>query len=147
MSEKMKPWFVTEPGGPMGQWPGVMEQDGRIIAFAVPDKTTAHELINLRAQLAAATARAEAVEAALRRSTNVTPGKETCVLMTLDKWTEWHMRLVAATKRAEDAEAVLATIPMAPLLRIVEAILMGNQPLQFDMDAAERWLKTPPARV
>lgn len=53
----------------------------------------------------------------------------------------------AATKRAEDAEAVLATIPMASLLRIVEALLMRGQPLQFDMDAAERWLKTPPARV
>ena len=47
----------------------------------------------------------------------------------------------AATKRAEDAEAVLAGIPMASLLRFVEAILMQGQPLQFDVDAVERWLK------
>lgn len=53
----------------------------------------------------------------------------------------------AQRKRAEDAEAVLARIPMAPLLRFVEAILMRGQPLQFDVDAVERWLKTPPARV
>ncbi len=56
MSENLRPWFVTEPGGPMGRFPGVMEQGGRIIAFTVPDVTTAKELINLRAQLAAAQA-------------------------------------------------------------------------------------------
>jgi DNA repair exonuclease SbcCD ATPase subunit len=48
----------------------------------------------------------------------------------------------AATKRAEDAEAVLATIPMAPLLRFAEAIVMHGQPLQWDIDAVEKWLKT-----
>lgn len=101
----MKPWFVTEPGSPMGRWPGVMEQDGRIIAFAVPDVTTGMELINLRAQL------------------------------------------VAATERAEKAEAVLANIPMASLLRFVEATLMRAQPLQFDVEAVEKWLESPLARV
>jgi hypothetical protein len=52
----------------------------------------------------------------------------------------------AATQRAEDAEAILATIPMTPLLRIVEALLMHGQPLQFDMDAAERWLQADKRR-
>ncbi len=51
MSENLAPWFVTEPGGPMGQWPGVMEQGGRIIAFTVPDKKTAQELVDLRQQV------------------------------------------------------------------------------------------------
>ncbi len=64
MSEKMKPWFVTEPGGPMGRWPGVMEQGGRIIAFTVPDEKTAKELVDLRAQLATVTADRDATMAA-----------------------------------------------------------------------------------
>lgn len=59
MTENLKPWFVTAPGGPMGRWPGVMEQGGRIIAFNVPDEKTAKELVDLRAQLATATTETE----------------------------------------------------------------------------------------
>jgi len=42
--------------------------------------------------------------------------------------------------RAEAAEAVLADIPMASLLRFVEAILMRGQPLQWDVEAVGKWL-------
>jgi hypothetical protein len=66
VSEKMKPWFVTEPGGPMGRWPGVMEQGGRIIAFTVPDEKTAKELVDLRAQLATATNERDMLRGQLR---------------------------------------------------------------------------------
>jgi hypothetical protein len=62
----MKPWFVTEPGGPMGRWPGVMEQGGRIIAFTVPDEKTAKELVDLRAQLATATNERDMLRGQLR---------------------------------------------------------------------------------
>lgn len=65
MTENLKPWFVTEPGGPMGQWPGVMERGGRIIAFAVPDVTTAKELVTLRAQLAERTEAQQQLQMAL----------------------------------------------------------------------------------
>lgn len=43
-------------------------------------------------------------------------------------------------KRAEAAEAVLADIPYAPLLRFTEAVLMRGQPLQFDVDAVAKWV-------
>lgn len=104
------------------------------------------QLRDLRAQLAAVTQRAEAAEQALRLAT-AAKGTSTIVMMTHEAYMDLLAQQAAATKRAEDAEAVLATIPMASLLRIVEALLMRGQPLQFDMDAAERWLKTPPARV
>ena len=94
----------------------------------------------------AGTQRAEAAEQALRLAT-AAKGASTIVMMTHEAYMDLLAQLAAATKRAEDAESVLATIPMASLLRIVEALLMRGQPLQFDMDAAERWLKTPPARV
>lgn len=56
-------------------------------------------------------------------------------------------QVVLMTERKEAAEAVLASIPMAPLLRFVEAILMRGQPLQFDVDAVERWLQADGRKV
>lgn len=48
--------------------------------------------------------------------------------------------LTPGTDGAEAAEAVLADIPMASLLRFVEAILMRGQPLQWDVEAVGKWL-------
>lgn len=59
----MNQWLVSPAGGPFGPWPGVVEAgSGRVIAHVVPDEATAQELVNLRADLAAMTARADAAE-------------------------------------------------------------------------------------
>ncbi len=62
---------------------------------------------DLRAQLAAATQRAETAEAALALATNSTPGKGTGVWVPLDKWQELQTRVQQA-ETALSAEFVYA---------------------------------------
>jgi len=71
----------------------------------------------------------DAAVSALALATNATPGKETCVLMTLDKWTEWHTQLAAATERAEKAEAKLALVDEYVTVRLDDPY---NDRLTFD---------------
>jgi len=66
------------------------------------------------------------------------------------EWAGRNLELVfemeTVKRERDELAAKLAAVPVASLVRIVEAVLLAGEPLRYDLDIAEAWAQRKEAQ-
>ena len=128
-----------------GMWreaEALRQTDGQDAAARAGQLTA--QIAELESKLTAMTARAEQAECTIHLREWC---DDPCELATaIAQRDEQRQRAEQAEADARDVRAWADAVPVASMVRIIDALLMGGQPLQYDMDAAETWAKRQEAQ-